>query len=521
MTEPRGYARRFMKGSAIIFSGLVGAAVVALLLRMFLSRTLTLDDFGLFYGVFGLVSFVAIFRELGLGIALEKHIPEFKVKGEYGKIKSSISFVVLIEALLAFVIGLLLFSFAGGIASWILPEEVIVSNPGAVDTAAHILQILSLWFFIGTFYVIFSKIFLGFQEMLPASVMLFFNPLVFLFAFIFIWVFAGGVNGVAFAYVAAAAIMGLAWYLLFRRKHSEVIRAKAAVTRPLAKKLFLFALPVLIGGLGGMILGYMDTLAIMKFRTPAEIGIYNAALPAAHLLQYIPIALATVLFPMVSEIWAKGESKLLQQMLHFITKFSFVLIVPPALIFIAFPEIVLRILFGAEFVVGSLALQILSGAMILTTFYMILTVTMAGIGRPIVNTGVVITIGVFNLVGNLLLVPLYGIEGAAITTFASFLLGVCLMLYFSRKYIKFTLPGLPLLKTVVGGIFTLLLIFGLKSLLVLSAWPELFAVIVPSMLFYAIWILATRAITKDDLRLVKGVVPIPDRLVKIAEKLIP
>ena len=94
------------------------------------------------------------------------------------------------------------------------------------------------------------------------------------------------------------------------------------------------------------------------------------------------------------------------------------------------------------------------------------------------------------------------------------------MFYYARKLVKFTVPASSLLKTLVGGVLTLLLIFGLKSILVLPPWPEAFAVVIPSLVFYGVWILATKAITKDDLRLVAWIVPMPRWLVRAAGRFV-
>jgi len=69
-------------------------------------------------------------------------------------------------------------------------------------------------------------------------------------------------------------------------------------------------------------------------------------------------------------------------------------------------------------------------------------------------------------------------------------------------------------------VLTLLLIFGLKSILVLPPWPEAFAVVIPGLLFYGVWILATKAITREDLGLIARIVPMPKWLVKAAGKII-
>ena len=511
MPEPKVYARRFVKGSVIVFTALIASAFVGVLLRKFLGLALGVTEYGLFYAVFALISFFTLFRDLGLGTALVKHIPEFEVKKQFSEIKSSMLFVTIFHVIFASSIALVLF---------LLSDQIAIAVFGT-EGASPVIKILSIWFLAAGFYIILHRTFLGFQKAAIYATIEFLSIfIVFLLAIAFIGILGFGTEGVALAYLVGALALAMFGLALFMRGYPHILKEKARITKPLVRKLFIFALPVFIGGLGGIILSYMDTLTITVFRTLDEVGLYNAALPTARILQYAPLALATVLLPMISELWARRERKLLEQTLHFLTKFSFMLTIPAALVFIAFPDTVLRLLFSPEFIAGYVALQILAGTMIIITSYTILSYAIVGIGKPFVIAKIVAAMACFNLVGNLLLVPPYGIEGAAVATFASYLLGFFLMFHFALKFIKFTLPTSSLLKTTVGGVLSLLLIFALKSVIALSLWLELFVVMIPCLLFYAAWILVTRALTIDDLRLLKDVVPIPERLIKMARRFV-
>jgi O-antigen/teichoic acid export membrane protein len=509
--ESKSYARRLVKGSAIVFVALVASGFIAFLLRMFLARSLPVADYGLFYAVFALISFFVLFRDLGLGSALVKHIPEFEVRKQFGGIKSSMAFTLLFQAVFALPISVVLFAFSDQIALAVF--RTVEASP--------VIKILSVWFFTAIFLPFFQATFLGFQNMPVFASMNFFNILfVLLSAILLVGIFGFGLWGVASAYLLASLVVAVLGFALFWRGYPRVIREKVQITKPLIKKLFVFALPTFIGGIGGLIISYTDTLMITVFRTLPEVGFYQVAQPTAHILSMLGGALIAVLFPMVSELWARRERRLLGGALHFLIKFSFILIIPAALVFIAFPDIIIRLLFGEGYLGGATALQILGGVAIVSTLYKILAITIAGIGKPVINTKVVGYMACLNLVGNLLLIPPYGIEGAAIATFCSFLLGLVLLFHYVRKFVEFTVPALSLLKTLIGGVLTLLLIFGFKSMLVLPPWPEAFAVVIPSLLFYGVWILATKAITKDDLRLIARIVPMPGWLVRAAGRFI-
>jgi len=519
--DPKSYARRLVKGGAIIFMALVASGFIAFLLRMFLARSLIAEDialgvkegyhYGLFYAILALVSFFALFRDLGLNSALVKYIPEFSMRKKFSAIKSSMAFVAIFQAIFAFSVATLLFIFSNQIALEFFRTEAAVLP----------LRILCAWFFVMGFYVIIRSAFQGFQNMSAYAGMEFlWITFVLLSAVLFVGVLGQGIGGVASAYLVATAVMIVLALAYFGKRYPQAFKGKGSITKPFVKKLFVFALPVFIGGLGGLVIGYMDTLMIAVFRTLPEVGLYQVAQPTAYILWVFVGALTTVLFPMVSELWVRRERVLLSSALHFLIKFSFMLIIPAALIFIAFPDIIIRLLFGEGYLAGATALQILAGAAIVYTPFAILVSTIGGIGKPIVGTKVIGAMACLNLVGNLLLIPPYGIEGAAVATLFSYLLGFVLLFYYSRKFVKFTVSASSLLKTLAGGVLTLFFIFGLKSVLLLPPWPEAFAVMIPSLVFYGVWILATKAITKDDLKLVARIVPMPKWLVKIARKFV-
>jgi O-antigen/teichoic acid export membrane protein len=515
--EPKSYARRFVKGSTIIFTAFIASEITGVFLRMILARSLTIEEYGLFYAVYAFISMFALFRDPGLSTALVKYIPEFTVKKQFAKLKTSIVFSLIFQAAFGLVVSAVLFIFSDYIALAVFRNASV----SLIPSASLLLRILSVWFFVESFRGLLSSIAQGFQN-IPILALLSssYTPLIFLLVICFVGILGLGLNGVALSYLLATVLISIFGMIFFIRKYSHVFREKISITKPLVKKLFMFALPVFVAGFGDLILTYTDTLTITIFRTLPEVGYYQAAQPSARILWYVSSSLAVVLFPMVSEFWARRQKKLLRQALHFITKFSFILIIPAALVFIAFPNIVITLLFGSRYLGGVTVLQIFGIAAFIYTLYNLLAITIVGIGRPGTIAKVVGIMAIFNLIGDLLLVPIYGIEGAATTTLASFIIGLVLMLHYARKFIGFTVPTNPLLKALVGGVLTLFLIFGLKSILALPVWPEAIVTIVLAFAFYTAWILATKAITREDLNLIKGIIPMPRWLVRVAEKII-
>lgn len=510
MPDSVAYGKRLVKGSTIVFTAFIASGIIALLLRMFLARSFSVAEYGLFYAVFVLISFFELFRGLGFDTALVKHVPEFVIKKRFGMIKSSIDFVLLLRVTIAFLIVTVFFAFSNQIALTVF----------GTSEAVPLLLILGIWFILMSFSTL-TNTYQGFQNMLAyASLKFLDNFFVFIFALLLVGGLCLGPLGAAYAYLFTAFTIAMLGFAILRYKYPMIFKVRTQITKSIIKTLSKFALPIFLTGLVGLVIGYMDTIMITVFRTLPEVGYYQAAQPMSNLLFSIAGSVLIVFFPMVSELWAKREQKLLGNMLHFLIKFSFIFIIPAVLIFIAFPEIIINVLFGSNYLAGAAALQILSLATVFHLLTGILNYTLAGIGKPIITTKVTALMAGFNLVWNLLLIPTYGIEGAAAASLGAYLLGYILLSYYARKSVKFTVPISLLIKIAVGAVLTLIFIFGLKSVLVMSPLPEAFIVGISSFLFYGGWILATKAVTKDDLKLIAKIVPLPKRLVKFANRLL-
>jgi len=502
------YAERIAKGTATVFLISVVGLFIGYLFRMFLARNLTVEDFGLFYAILAFIGLTTLFRDLGLNQALVKYIPEFLVKRNFGKIKSSITLVASIQLIIASLFILVLFVFS----------DQIAVNYFHTISASLPFKILLISFITSIFILVFQATFQGFSKMKLYGMV---EPLrisiVYVFAFILIHL---GVIGAAYGYLIASVVLPVVLFF-FVVKIFPPFRAKIRLSRDLTKKLFFFGLPVFFGGMASTVLGYTDTFLLTLFRSLEEVGFYQVALPTSQLLLFFVSSVGVILFPTVSELWARDKKNILGNGISLLMKFSFVLMIPLALLMIAFPEIVIRLFFGETFLPAVIALQILSIGAIFFTLVAISSMTLMGIGKPIINTKIMFLVAFFNLIANILLIPMLGIVGAAITTTISYLIGSFLLLHFLKKNIKIRIPHIPLLKASTGGFLTLLITLFLKGVLILHPWIEAFICLFLGLIFYVFFILLTKTLTRNDLKVLSKInIPIPDIFVKLADRVV-
>jgi len=494
------YAKRIVKGGAIIFGMTILASGLGYLLRLFLARNLNINDFGLFYSVLAFVSFFWLFKDLGIGQALVKYIPDYIVNKKFKEMKSVIVFSYGLQYIIGFIIFFPLFFFS----------DYIALNFFHNISAAPIIQILSLEFLIAS--TVMRYILQGFQKInFFASIEFFRTLIIFILLFFLIPI---SVSDVAIGYLSASIIIQIvftAYIFYLLRKHNTDL----SNIRKRFSGVFKFGLAILGSGIAGWIIAYTDTLVITFFRSSAEVGLYQVALPTSQLLWIFVASLSGILFPVLSEMWAKNHKEHLSNGVSVLLKLSFILMIPLALIIISFPELILSILFGNSYIGAAFALQILSIGAIFYTLMTIFSTTLNAIGKPQINTKIIVLIAIFNLIFNIILVPLFGIIGAAIASITSYIIGFLLSAHFSKKHVILDIQWLSLIKTLVLGVIVLILIYIVKGLLIMEPIPEAIISLIIAFGFY-VTVVFYKVLDKNDFETFRAVSP---KLVNKIEKL--
>lgn len=457
--------RKLLFDAGLVFVLGILASIFGYLIRMVLSRQLSLEEFGLFYAVFTFVTFFAVFKDFGISQALAKFIPQFLVKKEYGKIKASIKFAFFVN----FVMGII---FAIGI---IIFSDFLTINYFKNELAKHLLIILSGYFILFAIYRLVISIFLGFQKSKIYSLNLFFINF---FVLIGISIFKKfGVLSPAISYLFAS-IFGVLIGVILLFSFFDFSKYKSQINRNLRSQLLSYGFPLMLASMGFMVIGQIDTLMLIKFRSLSEVGIYNVVLPTAMLLITLGSALAMAMLPFVSEYWARKKVKELSKIITDIYKKSFILIAPIGLILFIFSDLILKVLFGESFVSGSSALKILCIGSIFFSVAVINNNVLAAIGQPKKVTKLILFAASLNLILNLILIPQYGTIGAAFATSISYLIIFILSTYLVNQSIKVKMPIFDWIKIFFAGGLFIFLINILKSFLEMNIILETISVLI-------------------------------------------
>ncbi|MBU7041951.1 MAG: polysaccharide biosynthesis C-terminal domain-containing protein, partial [Theionarchaea archaeon] len=142
-------------------------------------------------------------------------------------------------------------------------------------------------------------------------------------------------------------------------------------------------------------------------------------------------------YPATSEYWTKNNQKVLQKIIDKSMKYSTCILLPIGIMVGVFASDVISFIFGDGFSDAILPLRILIvGTVIQGSTIRAIGSSLAGVGRPDISLKLVLVSATTNIVLNVLLIPHYGIIGAAFTTTCSLLLNTLLGLFFIVKILE-------------------------------------------------------------------------------------
>ncbi len=176
--------------------------------------------------------------------------------------------------------------------------------------------------------------------------------------------------------------------------------------------------PMMVTAFSSLIMGQIDTIMLGMFSTTENVGIYGIALKWASVTSFILYAINTIAAPKFSELYWSGNLEDLKKVVRFSSKLMFGSSFPILVIFVLFPKFFMGI-FGQEFMVGSYALVFLTIGQFVNASSGSVGIFLNMTGRQHIFRNIILTATFMNVALNYILIPKYGINGAAIATMVS------------------------------------------------------------------------------------------------------
>lgn len=202
------------------------------------------------------------------------------------------------------------------------------------------------------------------------------------------------------------------------------------------KSLITYSLWIFLIGSGSLIFSYADTIFIGYFTENGDVGVYRVALQLTTTGTFITAAIAGTLTPKFSNWSAKGDFTQIPGILTRSITYGLLLAVPTAAGGILLSERLLYFFYGADFAVGGPTCAILLLLQIANVFMVFFGTTLSAIDHARQSFYASGSAAILNIVLNVLLIPIIGIEGAAIASLISIVLDALLLWHYLGNYIE-------------------------------------------------------------------------------------
>lgn len=291
--------------------------------------------------------------------------------------------------------------------------------------------------------------------------------------------------------------------------YKKGVRLSLVWRKELAVSLALLSWPFALAGIFTKVYSYIDSVLLSYLVGTKNVGFYSIPNKVVFAFQFIPMAFAAAIYPAMSGYFVADKFKLKWT---FEKAFNYLMIIsaPLAVGVLIIAEIFIKTVYGVEFSPSVLALQILSIGLIFAFLDFPVGALLNACNKQNIQTLAMGLTMVLNIILNVILIPLWGINGAALAA----VIGNFFLLLFGFLWVP-QIIGAPRVsfwlknaKILAAAILMGLFLTKLKVILLVVIAPAGFVntlvflgiLIFAGAVFYFIILWITRVLTKTEVR---------------------
>lgn len=409
---------------------------IGYVLQVLLARWMGSAGLGDYLFALSWAQLLPVFGSLGLTISSLKFLPIYNQKQDWallqGVVRAFITITLIGTSLLAFALAII-FTFSP-------PQDItyLVILIGLVIAPVMALRDLIEEMLRGLGAVISAYI--------PSRIL---QPIFVLFIACLLMLLTGNISSTqATLALLISVILAVLIQLvvLFRTLPSSVYNTKAKYDIPTWLSV---ALPLLLFKGAVVIKGRTDILMVGFLLGAESAGIYGAASKIASLAILILTAVTAIVVPRYAPLYDKGDNEQLEKLARSAARLSFIGSAAFLFLLVVASGILLG-LFGEEFLQGRSVLYLLGFAHLINASVGPVGYLLAMTDKQRIMSSVFIATTIANILLNFLLIPIFGIEGAALATILSQCIATFGSYWYTRKYLN--LDPFPIRFAVRGSV---------------------------------------------------------------------
>jgi O-antigen/teichoic acid export membrane protein len=523
----------WVKGAAMLGAAAVISKLLGTLQKIPLQNIAGDEAYGIYTAVYPFYILILFLATAGFPIAVSTFVAKSLANGNIIAARQVLKVAIFLLSISGIVGFALLFFGASTIAGWIGNEETVPAIQSVSFALLFVPVMASL-----------RGYFQGSRDMTPTAVSQVVEQFIRVGTMIAVlilltswdisasWIAAGATFG-----AVTGALAGLFVMLMYWHKHERLLghswRVNQASTSsqpterfgPLARRMLLFAIPVCMGAIAVPLMSIVDTFTLPRLlRGPGmndldvmtEFGIYARGLPLVQMVAMLVSSISVALVPAIAEARATNDWNSVQHRAEMSIRLTW--IVGVASVGLAITALPVNIMLY-ENAQGTMAIAIVAFTAMFSTINITTTSVLQGIGAVTLPVIHLLIATVTKVALNFLLVPLWGIHGAALAAVIAFAVATILNVIVIRRTIGVHLRvNVYIIRTgialAVMSALLLLVVFGAPALITtlsdVSSSGRLFntciscVAIMLGIAVYIVVLIKLSVLTKQELTYVPG-----------------
>ncbi len=426
-------ARKVTQNTVLVFAGQFFSLAIHLATTVLLARYLGKSDFGNFSFALAWVSVFAVIADFGMKSILVREISR---QPEYATLIAGNA--VLLKLVLCF---LAIVMSTGTALVFDLSTELKVA---ICILSANILASSKLY----TFRIVFESLFHASLRMKIPVVSQILDALILAVTIIALIHFNASFSALTIAYVLSN-VPGLILTVVLASKFAKpMYQLDRTVCRMLVQESFPLLAYLFFMGLYDR----LDVMLLQAMKDPSVVGLYAAAFRFTAPLHFIPLAIVTSLYPLMSKFSGNSMEKL-GKIYSFGMKLLITFGLALGLYAIVWSEQVFEWLFSSEYSQAASAFKFLIWAQAFGFLIFFLVDFNTAIARQAFNLRVALFMAMLNLGFDLALIPKWDVVGASIAKLTTNFAGFGLLFWFSHRQVSLPLGPIAIKFAGVGALF--------------------------------------------------------------------
>jgi len=419
------------RSSITVFSSQIAFTIVGFLATMYFAHVLGAKILGMYFLFMTVVEILSLFMDVGLGAGTVKRISEGKEKSEF------------------FTASLFMHTFTLAVA---LIPIYIFRDYFNHYIGADVLFFLILTLAMLRYSYLFKAVLSGEKKVGTSSILNVIAQLAKIGSQVILVILGFKLFGLLGGFCVGTFIsipLGI--------KFVEVKIKKPKIYH--VKSIFSFSKYAFGIGFGEYLYQWMDLLVVGLFLPKMYAGVYGACWVFSSIAVFATTAIASTLFPYVSEWSANNKTKEIENAFKEGITYSLILAIPIFAGMLILSKDLLYYAYGSSFAIGWLVLIIMTGARLIEVVQTIIRHVLSGMDRPDLVFKITCVIIPLNLAANFVLVYTIGFVGAAIATLLTIIVSLTLGLRYIKGVIPIAMPWTEIKEEVVSAIIMGVVVF--------------------------------------------------------------